>query len=717
MEIKRKVLVLFCLLLGGVVVADPLTFAASKNAKRANSKSKSKKKDSKKKDKKKSGGSAGASSSTAAAEAARAATAAAAAARVAASKTSTTTTVTDANVLADYYKACLAPICKDSSVDWARCYKESNFVAPWGQCKSTVANGVQADESVHAAAKGIVQRMLKNYFTESCENAGGYVENETNAICAWKICYKAKSADGKHESETMCKNLRLGNVVSCNYNSFGLGSLEYHDNEMNAEQKMAMLNGVVSLVTDGLNVAGQAISYVQTSKELKRKEHYVDDGWYTFDGKTLTLESENTCATYDYCGGTGCKEKQISEKGKTAEDGEKVIDKNGLIAWKDYTGKLGFKTVSAEPKTDIGKNQYTICMDSKPEDKSNGDSGKKFKQCSDMKSADWENAEKNKTVCYVNLKEKTELEKLEKANELARSTGYLDHLQGESDFAQQIIQYNNVGMGQSYAKLYGEGSSSSTGDLCNAPRYGFKRCPVVSGEAKNDKLTVSNIEDICFFTSGEKSVTINNGSVSEVYLCDGPAGGDFDCIKISTNGEVDESLVDCDVYKGGFFYHRNSQSKDKGNGSTIMDYKKADCMRKCATDSVAAASADCDCSGGNQNLKDVYAGLSINKELGEKVSNYNNAISSYQSNQNSVNESKKQVQDLKEAQNTALQGMIGTGTQSLMTNGVNMITTAMSAKQNTGTMNGYCYIGDPANGAQIFLTEGESKKLEWKLFN
>ena len=119
---------------------------------------------------------------------------------------------------------------------------------------------------------------------------------------------------------------------------------------------------------------------------------------------------------------------------------------------------------------------------------------------------------------------------------------------------------------------------------------------------------------------------------------------------------------------------------------------------------------------GVNKLKEIKGINFRDKESEKVVKNYNAVKNAYTSNKNSLDTKKKELQELKDAQNGSISSIASTSTQTLMNTANTLITTKMNSDSKRGTMTGNCYLGDPANG-NLFLTEGATKKIDWKLFN
>ena len=663
MEIRKKVLIAFCLLFGGVVLTEPAVFGASKkgSAKRAKSKSKSKKKD--KKSKKK--GITGTVSTPVASTEVRASSSALRAVSSTTTTSSSSSTAVDeateiSNLTANLM-SCLSQQCS-GQVDYEKCFKTSNidlFLASNSSCQDYL-NAASSD-TVRVSAKNAVVSRIKGYLNEACETAGGKVNGAT---CQFTIFYYAKSADGKHSTKRQ-KTVNMGQTFNCSYQTFGMSAqdLEYKE-DMTSDQKIALFQAGIEGGMGLLNAGAQGFSALKASKELKKKDHLVKDGWYKFDGKTLSPIKQ--CYEYDY-GASGIgKDKELEGCNN------KVQDSNGVTAC----------------KKDLTYNNGDNCMKELSESEKNG-----MVECSSVTEANLDDA---KFACYVQIERKTELQFAEKQNELARSTGYLDNLKSKAEAGQrtnQIQQWvGTVAMGQLasglgnanfLAKDFGASSGSSSGSkYCNRIPERFVLCNVTNPYRSPDGCVTGEVEA--------------RGKLSGNYKC-ANIGGYITCYPLGADGDDDCEFV-------------NNNWQHTGSSSTAGGIPSAESLSKMKENA-------------DDNTKNLMGAINVidgmmkgNDEANNNIKSYNSALSSYSSNQNSLNEKKKELQDLKEASSTSLNTAISTGSQAVFTAGTNIATQLMNAKNNKGTMTGACYIGDPSRG-NMFLQDGQAKKLEWKLFN
>ena len=97
------------------------------------------------------------------------------------------------------------------------------------------------------------------------------------------------------------------------------------------------------------------------------------------------------------------------------------------------------------------------------------------------------------------------------------------------------------------------------------------------------------------------------------------------------------------------------------------------------------------------------------------TNNYSSAVSEYNEMVKSANEKKNELEELKNRKEDGLSNAIASGTATLVQQGAAMTTTLVSAANNKGVMSGACYLGDPQNGGVYFASDGQSKKLTWKM--
>lgn len=659
MEIRKKFLIAFCLLFGGVVLTEPAVFGASKNnSKRAKSKAKKKKSTKKKK-----------TSSAVTVDDLRASSSAVRAVATTTTTTSSSTAVDEATEIANLTAnllSCLSAQCS-GSVDYEKCFKTSNidvYLAGNATCQEYLT--AASSEAVRVQSRNAVVSRIKGYLDEACTAAGGKVNGPN---CQLEIYYYAKSADGKHSTQRK-KTVTMGNTFNCSYQSFGMSAqdLEYKE-DMTSEQKIALAQAGIEGVTGLVNAGTQMYSYFKQSKDLKKKNHFVDDGWYVFDGKSLTIAGDNyRVATYDYGASGVGKDKEL-----TCASSDRVIDSNGVSAcrevkqytWPDYNGTYKGENGTQQPIEDCSSTFI----------EQNFVSG-------------WK--------CKIKIEKKTELELAEKQSELARSTGYLDYMKGKAEDAQETLNFNNFVLQTTKAnyasgvaqELYGENSSSK---LCSGKTKVYTSCNQYWNGSSY--VTATPCETEASAPLKAKTETASNHQFRCATISSGQRNvpDQIACMELS-EGNEDCTYVNNQWTKGGQS-KVIGQMKDKLN-TTSGQFGQISSDLKAFKD---------------------FSNSEVMKGAKSDIKSYNSVMSSYNSNQNSLNEKKKELQDLKEASSTSLNNAIATGSQAVFSAGTNIATQLMTAKNNKGTMTGACFIGDPSRG-NVFLQEGQSKKLEWKLF-
>ncbi len=639
MESRKSFLAILTLILAGsIVVSGDLAFA--KKSKKASSKKSSKSKKSKK-----------AETVIVSDDNSEERIATSSTTRRGSSSTSTTSTssntvvdeATEISNLKSNLLGCLSGQCS-GDVPFEKCFKTANietFLAANGNCQTYLNSA--SSETIRVLAKQQVTSKIKEYFKQSCTEAGGEVSGES---CKLKLYYYARSADGKHTRKSDAKLQSIGSTFTCTYANFGLGQqdLEYKP-EMSAEDKIQLIQSGIQLGTGLLNTGIQAFQAIKASKDLKRAEAADVDAWYTFDGKTLTEKA--VCAKYDY-----------GKSGAGLNGNEQTLCAN-------VTPVNGVKTCRKEENS-ANCNQTTPPA-GLPE------------VCSSTTKLD------NGKTCSVFIKESNDIKRSEKTSELIRTVNDLDKL--KSDAAKEErkntrkLAIADMAYGQAITSLSNQGlSSPGSVNYCSDTKYMAnytkgQQCP------KDKNITVTNINSAIECYKKDKS-----SSTAKCY--DNNFGG-WDCINNLGNCHWEPSRKE--FVQGA--------AKDK-NGNLSGN------MTGVITDIV-----------GNWNQLDSEYDTIVDNISTDKQEKYNSTISAYNTNQNSLNAKKKEVEDLKEQSSSALQNVISTGTQTILTGATTMITSKISADANRESMTGACYLGDPTAGGSFFMQEGEVKKLNWKLFN
>lgn len=554
--------------------------------------------------------------------------------------------------------SCISAQCS-GTIDFDKCFKTSNidmYMAGNSDCQKYL-NAASSD-TVRTQAKAAVVSKVKGYLQEACTNAGGTVNGST---CKFEIFYYARSADGSHSKKSSGKSVSIGQTFTCSYASFGLTAqdLEYKLGTT-TEDKVAYLKTTMDLVSGGLNTGLQVWSAMKNSKDIKRKEQMHGDGYFMFNGKELTnicYEKEFNYGPSGY--GKKAEIKQLVADG-VCEESTMTTDLNG--AWYCVNNERNL-TKSCESSSD-----YKSYI----KDGGNGS----ISECSTVENLKLTGPEKNKK-CWVKISKATDISISEKLSELIRTKMDLDSMAQDAASAQSNIQ-NAKAMGQYFQVMGMEQVVSAI--------------PSTLGFGQSTESACSSIR------SYSSSVYSSNTDVEKKYLED-----------------MGHSVSPNCQYRGGFWECVNKNegcvrnSDGSWTGKTSVDGglpDENDLTKKVKKIQTSATGV-------------LLLGATVAKGSPEDrttVKNYNAVKNAYTSNQNSLNTKKKELQELKDAQNGSISSIASTSTQTLMNTANTLITTKMNSDSKRGTMTGNCYLGDPANG-NLFLTEGTSKKIDWKLFN
>ena len=720
MENRKKLLVAFCVLFGGIVLTEPFVMAASKNnAKRAKAKS------NKKKDKKKKGvtgttSTPSASSSSSSSSSSRASSSAlrAVATTTTTSSSSSVSQETEVYNLTEKLMSCLVSQCA-GTVQYEKCFNTSQadvYMAGNSTCQTYL--NAASSETVQTLAKVAVRNKITEYFKEACETAKGKVNGSR---CEFTFYYYAKSPDGKNKKKRVHNPMSIGKTLTCSYQEFGLTQqdLEYKE-EMTSDQKIAMATAIIDVVKGAATTGAQVVSTVKQARELKKKGHYLHDAWYLFDGTKLTKYSSGECKTYDY-GPSGLgkdKElKKILESGecKGSTECKPDVDSNGI----SYIVK-------------ILKNEEA-CNEASPNKISATET---YKECAEMSETDWEQSgqQDNKSspkACMIKLEKVTELSLAEKQVELAKSTGYLEYVKAKADDAKSNLQWNNMfnqmaltGMATDFANRFSGNDSSTSGEyLGECPSSSFYIGTGVNDANCTSPVPGADANTACTESGAEQKFRTANSNYSGAVKCERRSGRYF-CYKLA-----DFKKFACKWDGDMLVKTKNTETSTSTTNTTPtgpFNYSE------CSSEGSDAKPEWCKCNGmvgtAKSSCENAYklrgdmkqfTELSKvfseeNKRYNKDISAYNTAISSYNSANNSLNEKKKELQDMKEKANSSVSELVSSGSQTLFTGVTQIMTTKQEADSNKGIMTGSCWLGDPENGGAIFLQEGAAKKLTWK---
>lgn len=656
MKTKNKILTAFCLLLATLLVAPVDGYSAVKKTRAKSSRSKSSK-SSKKKNKLTVGDERASTRATSRGTS------------VSSSASSTMDEGTEIINLTSSLLSCISAQCS-GTIDFDKCFKTSNidmYMAGNSDCQKYL-NAASSD-TVRTQAKAAVVSKVKGYLQEACTNAGGKVSGST---CKFDIYYYARSADGSHSKKSSAKSVSIGQTFTCTYASFGLSAqdLEYKLGTT-TEDKVAYLKTTMDLVSGGLNTGLQVWSAMKNSKDIKRKEQVHGDGYFMFNGKELTnicYEKEFNYGPSGY--GKKGEIKQLVADG-VCEESTMTTDSNG--AWYCVNNEKNL-TKSCESSSD-----YKSYI----KDGGNGS----ISECSTVENLKLTGPEKDKK-CWVKISKATDISISEKLSELIRTKMDLDGMAQDAADAQNNLNILNaygtsakqVASVNVINKMFGGGSSTGTSYAyyvmkVNKDSYG-------NTEWKWKKDGASNSNNCQFGGSyiGNASAAVSCIGADKVVSCDKLDDNTYGCVERTKQEKRDGA----------------SNSEGSGGASLGQDFSGVE--------------------EGIKELKEIGKVKFDDEDSKNTIKNYNAVKNAYTSNQNSLNTKKKELQELKDAQNGSISSIASTSTQTLMNTANTLITTKMNSDSKRGTMTGNCYLGDPANG-NLFLTEGTSKKIDWKLFN
>lgn len=539
-----------------------------------------------------------------------------------------------------------------STIDFDKCFKTSNI-------DMYMAGNSDCQKYLNAASSDTVRTQAKAAVVSKVK---GYLQEAcTNAggkvngsTCKFEIFYYARSADGSHSKKSSGKSVSIGQTFTCTYASFGLTAqdLEYKLGTT-TEDKVAYLKTTMDLVSGGLNTGLQVWSAMKNSKDIKRKEQMHGDGYFMFNGKELT----NICYEKEFNygpSGYGKKGeiKQLVDD-MVCDASTMTTDSNG--AWY-CENKVSSKPCSADTNSDYEKT-----------------TDGSINECSAVENLKLTGPEKNKK-CWVKISKATDISISEKLSELIRTKMDLDSMAQDAASAQNRVNLQKTLVDGLYVKkvsdLFSGGSSTGTSYAyyvmkVNKDSYGNTEWKWRKNGSSSDsgcRLGGTYI--------GNASAAVSCVGADLVSSCDKLDDYTYGCVGRSENdGELDD---DVDL------------TKTMENFDTITT-----------------------------KYENLSAGDDKSKNT---IKNYNAVKNAYTSNQDSLNTKKKELQELKDAQNGSISSIASTSTQTLMNTANTLITTKMNSDSKRGTMTGNCYLGDPANG-NLFLTEGATKKIDWKLFN
>lgn len=522
-----------------------------------------------------------------------------------------------------------------------------------------MAGNSDCQKYLNAASSDTVRTQAKAAVVSKVK---GYLQEAcTNAggkvngsTCKFEIFYYARSADGSHSKKSSGKSVSIGQTFTCTYASFGLTAQDLeYKLGTTTEDKVAYLKTTMDLVSGGLNTGLQVWSAMKNSKDIKRKEQMHGDGYFMFNGKELT----NICYEKEFNYGPSGYGKKGEIKqlvdDMVCDASTMTTDSNG--AWY-CENKVSSKPCSADTNSDYKKT-----------------TDGSINECSAVENLKLTGPEKNKK-CWVKISKATDISISEKLSELIRTKMDLDSMAQDAASAQNRVNLQKTLVDGLYVKkvsdLFSGGSSTGTSYAyyvmkVNKDSYGNTEWKWRKNGSSSDsgcRLGGTYI--------GNASAAVSCVGADLVSSCDKLDDYTYGCVGRSENdGELDD---DVDL------------TKTMENFDTITT-----------------------------KYENLSAGDDKSKNT---IKNYNAVKNAYTNNQNSLNTKKKELQELKDAQNGSISSIASTSTQTLMNTANTLITTKMNSDSKRGTMTGNCYLGDPANG-NLFLTEGATKKIDWKLFN
>ena len=568
---------------------------------------------------------------------------------------STSSTVDEGTEIINLTSSLLSCISAQCSgtIDFDKCFKTSNI-------DMYMAGNSDCQKYLNAASSDTVRTQAKAAVVSKVK---GYLQEAcTNAggkvigsTCKFEIFYYARSADGSHSKKSSGKSVSIGQTFTCTYASFGLSAqdLEYKLGTT-AEDKVAYFKTTMDLVSGGLNTGLQVWSAMKNSKDIKRKEQMHGDGYFMFNGKELTNICYEKEFNYGPSGyGKKAEIKQLVADG-VCDESTMTTDSNG--AWYCVNNERNL-TKSCKSSSDYGN--YVR------------DGG--VSECSAVENLQLTGPE-NKKKCWVKISKATDISISEKLSELIRTKMDLDSMAQDAASAQSNIQnakataqlINVLGTTQIVNAVPSTlGLTSSTGDTSCSSLVTCPDCYSQSDAISNFSKKYPTLSPKCQYISG-------------IWQCWNAGEG---CI-VSNGGVVKEAKTEFKLPDTGVITN---------NANAI--------------------------TGAITGLSNATATIAKGSEEDRTtLKNYNAVKNAYTSNQNSLNTKKKELQELKDAQNGSISSIASTSTQTLMNTANTLITTKMNSDSKRGTMTGNCYLGDPANG-NLFLTEGATKKIDWKLFN
>ena len=522
-----------------------------------------------------------------------------------------------------------------------------------------MAGNSDCQKYLNAASSDTVRTQAKAAVVSKVK---GYLQEAcTNAggtvngsTCKFEIFYYARSADGSHSKKSSGKSVSIGQTFTCSYASFGLTAQDLeYKLGTTTEDKVAYLKTTMDLVSGGLNTGLQVWSAMKNSKDIKRKEQMHGDGYFMFNGKELT----NICYEKEFNYGPS----GYGKKGEIKQLVDDMVCDASTMTTDSNGAWYCVNKVSSKPCSDTNSD-YTKTTDGS------------INECSTVENLQLTGAD-NKKKCWVKISKATDISISEKLSELIRTKMDLDSMAQDAASAQNRINIQKTLVDNLYVK--------KVSDIFSGTSSGTSSSNLI--EACDGYKSYYNVDKY----SAEQSYNKDYGRVgycvsyNGIWHCVANTDANTNCTFKDANGWVKNAVSQSTTSSGG------------GNGG----------------DDITKTMEDFD------ELTAKYEKVSAGDDKSKNtIKNYNAVKNAYTNNQNSLNTKKKELQELKDAQNGSISSIASTSTQTLMNTANTLITTKMNSDSKRGTMTGNCYLGDPANG-NLFLTEGTSKKIDWKLFN
>lgn len=475
----------------------------------------------------------------------------------------------------------------------------------------------------------------------------------SGSTCKFDIYYYARSADGSHSKKSSAKSVSIGQTFTCTYASFGLSAQDL-------EYKLGTTteDKVAYLKTTMDLVSGGLNTGLQVWSAMKNSKDIKRKEQMHGDGYFMFNGKEltNICYEKEFNYGPSGYGKKAEIKQLVADG---VCDESTMTT--DSNGAWYCENkVSSKP-----------CSDTNSDYNNNIKNSGQISECSAVENLQLTTGPEKNKKCWVKISKATDISISEKLSELIRTKMDLDSMAQDAASAQ-----NRVNLQKSLAdSLYVKNVS----DLFSGTSSGTSSSNLI--EACDGYKSYYNVDRY----SAEQSYNKDYGRVGYCVSYNGI----WHCVA-NTDANTNCTFKDANGWVKNAVSKSKTPNDDDGFTKTMEDF-----------DTITA------------KYENLSAGDDKSKNT---IKNYNAVKNAYTNNQNSLNTKKKELQELKDAQSGSISSIASTSTQTLMNTANTLITTKMNSDSKRGTMTGNCYLGDPANG-NLFLTEGTSKKIDWKLFN